>query len=101
MEKPWAETIYRPAVALEFFKAAGKPREGAGGHRVLRREREGAAVLLHARQDVPAARRRASSWWRASKVIGSVAKGQIFGEMASITHAPRSASRGGEDRLQA
>ncbi len=42
--------LYSPAVALEFFKLAGK------------------------------------------SVIGTIARGGIFGEMASITHAPHSAS---------
>jgi len=91
MEKPWAETIYRPAAALEFFKAAGKPERAAAGTTFFAENdkarpylfmHEKMYLLLDGSVDLVARR----------KVIGTVAKGQIFGEMASITHAPRSAT---------
>jgi CRP-like cAMP-binding protein len=91
MEKPWAETIYRPAAALEFFKAAGKPEKAPAGTAFFAENekarpyffmRDKMYLLLDGSVDLVARR----------KVIGSVAKGQIFGEMASITHAPRSAT---------
>jgi len=91
MDKPWAETIYRPAAALEFFKAAGKPERAPAGTAFFAENdkarpylfmRDKMYLLLDGSVDLIARR----------KVIGSVAKGQIFGEMASITHAPRSAT---------
>ena len=91
MEKPWAETIYRPAAALEFFKAAGKPEKAPAGTAFFAENekarpyffmRDKMYLLLDGSVDLVARR----------KVIGSVGKGQIFGEMASITRAPRSAT---------
>jgi CRP-like cAMP-binding protein len=91
MEKPWAETIYRPAAALEFFKAAGKPEKAPAGTAFFAENekarpyffmRDKMYLLLDGSVDLVARR----------KVIGSITKGQIFGEMASITHAPRSAT---------
>jgi len=90
MEKPWAETIYRPAAALEFFKAAGKPERAPAGTAFFAENekrrpylflRDKMYLVLDGEVDLTARR----------KVIGTVGKGQIFGEMASITHAPRSA----------
>jgi CRP-like cAMP-binding protein len=83
--------IYSPAVALEFFKAAGKPEEAAPGTVIFAEHdkarpylfmRDKMYLLLDGKVDLVARK----------KVIGTVSKGQIFGEMASITHAPRSAS---------
>ena len=83
--------IYSPAVALEFFKAAGKPEEVAQGTVVFAEHdkarpylfmRDKMYLLLDGKLDLVARK----------KVIGTVSTGQIFGEMASITHAPRSAS---------
>ena len=89
--KPWAATSYSPGVALEFFKAAGKPEKVAPGNAFFV-ENDKARPFLFMRDkmyllldgDVDLVARK--------KVIGTVKKGQIFGEMASITHAPRSAS---------
>ncbi len=83
--------LYSPAVALEFFKAAGTPEKVAPGNAFFA-ENDKARPFLFMRDkmyllldgDVDLVARR--------KVIGTVHKGQIFGEMASITHAPRSAS---------
>lgn len=83
--------LYNPAVALEFFKAAGKPEKVAPGSAFFAENdrarpyffmRDKMYLLLDGNVDLVARR----------KVIGTVARGQIFGEMASITHAPRSAS---------
>ncbi len=83
--------LYNPAVALEFFKVAGKPEKVAPGQAFFSENdkarpyffmRDKMYLLLDGSVDLVARR----------KVIGTVAKGQIFGEMASITHAPRSAS---------
>ena len=84
-------SLYSPAVALEFFKAAGKPEKVPQGSTLFAENdkagplffmRDKMYLLLDGEVDLVARR----------KSIGRVKKGQIFGEMASITHAPRSAS---------
>ena len=83
--------LYSPAVALEFFKSAGKPEKVAAGRTLFAENqkarpyffmRDKMYLLLDGEVDLVARK----------KVIGSVKKGQVFGEMASIDHAPRSAS---------
>ena len=84
-------SLYSPAVALEFFKAAGKPEKVPQGSTFFAENdrarpflfmRDRMYLLLDGEVDLVARRKR----------IGSLRKGQIFGEMASITRAPRSAS---------
>lgn len=91
MEKPWAETIYRPAAALEFFKAAGKPEKAPAGTAFFA-ENEKARPYFFMRDKMYLLLDGSVELVARSKVIGSITKGQIFGEMASITHAPRSAT---------
>jgi CRP/FNR family transcriptional regulator, cyclic AMP receptor protein len=91
MEKPWAETIYRPAAALEFFKAAGKPEKAPAGTAFFA-ENEKARPYLFMRDKMYLLLDGSVELVARRKVIGNIAKGQIFGEMASITHAPRSAT---------
>ena len=82
---------YNPAVALDFFKAAGKPEKVAARHSFFAENdkarpflfmRDKMYLLLDGEVDLVARK----------KIIGTVGKGQIFGEMASLTNAPRSAS---------
>jgi len=89
--RAWDDTRYIPGVALEFFKAAGKPEKVPAGKpffgenekaRPFLFMRDKMYLLLDGEVDLVARR----------KVIGTLKKGQIFGEMASITHAPRSAA---------
>jgi len=91
MDSEPAASRYSPAVALEFFKAAGRPEKVAAGSaffsenekaRPLLLKRDKMYLLLDGEVDLMARR----------KVIGTLRKGQIFGEMAPITHAPRSAA---------
>ncbi len=91
MEKPWAETIYRPAAALEFFKAAGKPEKAPAGTAFFA-ENEKARPYFFMRDKMYLLLDGSVELVARRKVIGSITKGQIFGEMASITHAPRSAT---------
>jgi len=84
--RPAQSKLYQPDVALAFFKSTGKPEQFAPGKPIFV-ENEGAAgarmyflldgeVVLSVRKTV----------------IGSVGKGEIFGEMASITQLPRTAT---------
>ena len=82
---------YSPAVALEFFKGAGKPEKVAAGHTFFA-ENEKARPLLFMRDKMYLLLDGEVDLIARRKIIGTVVKGQIFGEMASITHAPRSAS---------
>ena len=95
--KPWAATHYSPAIALEFFKVAGKVEKVPSGQAFFAENekarpflfmRDKMYLLLDGNVDLVARKR----------VIGTINKGQIFGEMASITHAPRSASGGAPGR---
>ncbi len=82
---------YSPAVALEFFKAAGKQEKVAQG-KVIFAENDVARPFLFMRDKMYLLLEGEVELVAGKKVIGSVARGGIFGEMASITHAPRSAS---------
>ena len=83
--------IYNPVVALEFFKAAGKPEKVAQG-KTLFAENQKAKPFLFMRDKMYLLLEGEVDLVARKKVIGTVAKGGIFGEMASITHAPRSAA---------
>ena len=83
--------IYSPAVALEFFKVAGKTEKISQG-KVIFAENDMARPFLFMRDKMYLLLEGEVELVASRKVIGSVAKGQIFGEMASITHAPRTAS---------
>ena len=81
---------YDPAIALAFFKAAGKPELIA----------EGAKIFAENERDVPFLRRNKVYYLLKGEVglvagrrsLGRVRPGEIFGEMAVISGAPRSAS---------
>jgi len=81
---------YDPAVALEFFKAAGKPAAVRQGEKIFEQnERE---IPLIKRSKVYLLLKGEVALSANGKALGSVRPGEIFGEMAVITHAPRSAS---------
>lgn len=83
--------LYTPAVALEFFKVAGKPEKIAQG-KVIFAENDKARPYLFMRDKMYLLLEGEVDLVAGKKVIGTIAQGGIFGEMASITHAPRTAS---------
>jgi CRP/FNR family cyclic AMP-dependent transcriptional regulator len=83
--------IYSPAVALEFFRAAGKPEKIAPGSAFFAEDQK-ARPFLFMRDKMYLLLDGEVDLLRRKKNLGTVRKGQIFGEMASITHTPRSAS---------
>ncbi len=89
-KRAWDDTRYLPGIALEFFKAAGKPEKVPAGKPFFG-ENEKARPLLFMRDKMYLLLDGEVDLVARKKVIGTLKKGQIFGEMASITHAPRSA----------
>jgi CRP/FNR family cyclic AMP-dependent transcriptional regulator len=82
---------YSPAVALEFFKAVGKPEKVPQGS-VFFTENQRARPLFFMRDKMYLLLDGEVDLVAGKKSIGTVKKGQIFGEMTSITRSPRSAS---------
>ncbi|HUK06221.1 MAG TPA: cyclic nucleotide-binding domain-containing protein [Burkholderiales bacterium] len=89
-KRAWDDTRYLPGVALEFFKVAGKPAKVPAGQAFFG-ENEKARPYLFMRDKMFLLLDGEVDLVARKKVIGTLKKGQIFGEMASITHAPRSA----------
>src|SRR5258708_35501796 len=85
-----ADATYDPAVALQFFKSAGKPVDIAEGEKIFE-ENERAIPLLR-RQKMYLLLKGEVSLMSGLKTIGRVRPGEVFGEMAVISDAPRSAS---------
>ncbi|HYL87505.1 MAG TPA: cyclic nucleotide-binding domain-containing protein [Burkholderiales bacterium] len=84
------DATYDPKVALQFFKSAGKPADIAGGETIFG-EKERAIPLLR-RQKMYLLLKGDVALVSGNKTIGRVRAGEIFGEMAVISDAPRSAS---------
>lgn len=85
------KSLYDPAVALQFFKSAGKPEKFAAGATIFAENAKARPLLLqHAKMyyvydgEV--------SLLAKKKAIGSVKKGEVFGELSPLAHAPRSAA---------
>jgi len=89
--RPEPAAVYSPAVALEFFKAAGKPESVPQGQTIFA-EHERAKGLIFKSHKMYLLLEGEVDLVAGKKIIGTVGTGQVFGEMASITQAPRSAS---------
>jgi CRP-like cAMP-binding protein len=89
--RPGQSKLYKPEVAVEFFKSAGKIEQFAAGKPIFVEDQGAASVLSEGPRmyllldgDVTLSIKK--------KVIGLVHKGEVFGEMASITQLPRTAT---------
>ena len=83
--------IYDPAVALEFFKSAGKP-ESVAERTILFAEDENGNRILLKRDKMYLLLDGEVGLVAKGKAVGTVKQGEIFGEIASITGAPRTAT---------
>ena len=81
--------IYNAAMAMEFFKAAGKP-EGFDTGKVIFAENEKGGLFSRARMYILIVGE--IEMLVADRVIGSVKAGEVFGEMAVTAGAARTAA---------
>jgi CRP-like cAMP-binding protein len=86
-----ANSSYNVAVALEFFRAAGKPKTFAKGKKIFAENQRGLPFLLMPNRIYLLLDGEVAIFVK-SAPIGTVRPGQIFGEMASIDQGPRSAT---------
>ena len=88
---PSRSPIYDPAVALAFFQSAGKPERVPQGARFFAENEKGSRILFQ-RDRMYLLVEGEVSLVAGREEIGTVAKGEIFGEMAAISQLPRSAT---------
>ena len=86
---PAPKQVYNAAMALEFFRAGGKPESAAPGTKFFE-ENEKAGFLK--RDKMYLLMEGEVTLVAKGKVIGSVKAGEIFGEMGAISESPRSAT---------
>ena len=89
--EPAKTSIYDPAMAMEFFSSAGKAETVAQGATIFAENEKGNRLLLR-RDKMYLLLDGEVSLIAKNKVLGKVGKGEIFGEMASISDMPRSAT---------
>ncbi len=89
--EPAKASIYDPAIAMEFFSSVGKPQPVAQGVTIFAENEKGSRLLLQRDKMYLLLDGEVSLTVR-NKVIGKIGKGEIFGEMASISQMPRSAT---------
>jgi len=89
--EPRKTSVYDPAVAMEFFGSAGKAETVAQGTTIFAENEKGSRLLLQ-RDKMYLLLDGEVNLIAKNKVIGMVRKGEIFGEMASISQTPRSAA---------
>lgn len=87
--RPAKSALYQPDVALKFFQSAGKTENFAQGAPIFV-EAEGGMVMGGARMYLLLDGEVTLSV--AKKVFGTLGKGELFGEMASLLQLPRTAT---------
>lgn len=89
--EPRKASIYDPAVAMEFFGSTGKTEVFKKGATIFAENEKGSRLLLQ-RDKMYLLLDGEINMISKNQVIGIVRKGEIFGEMASISQTPRSAA---------
>ena len=85
------KAIYDANLAEQFFRLAGEPETVAQGKTIFEENEKGSRLLLK-RDKMYLLLEGEISLMAGNKVVGKVNKGEIFGEMASISQTPRSAT---------
>ena len=89
--EPAKTSIYDPAMATEFFSSYGKMETVAKGATIFAENEKGSRLLLR-RDKMYLLLDGEVNLIAKNKVIARVGKGEIFGELASISDMPRSAT---------
>lgn len=89
--EPRKTSIYDPAVAMEFFGSTGKTEVFKKGATIFAENEKGSRLLLQ-RDKMYLLLDGEINMISKNQVIGIVRKGEIFGEMGSISQTPRSAA---------
>lgn len=89
--EPQKSSIYDANLAEQFFKLGGAPETVAQGTTVFEENEKGNRLLLR-RDKMYLLLEGEISLMAGNKVVGRVNKGEIFGEMASVSQTPRSAT---------
>jgi CRP/FNR family transcriptional regulator, cyclic AMP receptor protein len=89
--EPAKTSIYDPAMAAEFFSSSGKTETVAKGATIFAENEKGSRLLLR-RDKMYLLLDGEVSLIAKNKIIAKVGKGEIFGELASISDMPRSAT---------
>ncbi len=84
-------SLYDPAVALDFFRSAGKPQSLLRGTTIFSENRRGMPLLLMPNRIYLLVEGEVGVLAK-DELIATIRSGEIFGEMASLGQAPRSAS---------
>src|SRR5262245_35426817 len=80
---------YDPYAALDFFKSAGKATSVAAGKNIFEEQEKEIPVLR--RNKMYLLLKGEVGLVAGKKTLGAVRPGEIFGELAVLSHAPRSA----------
>jgi CRP-like cAMP-binding protein len=83
-----AGPLYKPAVALDFFKTSGKPERIPAGQTIFAEGKKG--LLFHDKMYLLISGE--VELQSKKKVLATLKAGEIFGELAAIDGAPRTAS---------
>ena len=86
-----ANSTYNTAVAMEFFRSVGRPKNFAKGRKIFSENQRGMPLLLMPNRMYLLLEGEVAIFAK-DRPIGTVLPGQIFGEMASIDQGPRSAT---------
>jgi len=86
-----ANSSYNTAVAMEFFRSVGRPKNFAKGRKIFAENQRGMPFLLMPNRMYLLLEGEVAIFAK-NRPIGTVLPGQIFGEMASIDQGPRSAT---------